>query len=98
MNRLMRFAVLGVAGALAVHDDARASDWVFQRSYYSHADSPGYTAGIAPHSRSAYRKSYWHSRQYWSIRSTYRYNPVRIFNGQSYDTTIYRQYSYDVQY
>lgn len=76
---------------------AEADDWIFRRSYYSHADSPGYRLGVAPQPRSAYRRPYWPTRPHGFVRSGYRINNVRIYNGSNYDTEYRREYWYDVE-
>lgn len=77
--------------------DARGEDWVFRRSYFSHDDSPGYRYGIAPQPRSAYRRSYWPSRPHGYVRSGFRINNVRIYNGSNNDIEYRREFWYDVE-
>src|SRR5262249_10767835 len=62
---------LGVGGEST---SAEAADWMFAPSYYSHADSPGNVAGIAPASRSAYRTPFVGAHPKFAIRGGYRFN------------------------
>ena len=71
---------------------ARAEDWTFKRSYYSH-DLP---QGVQPNyplpvSRSAYRPAYYREAFGLSIRSAYRTNNYVIQNGNRTDRTYYRE-------
>ena len=90
-------ALLGACLAVAVCQPAAGADWMFEPSYYSHADSPGYT-GNAPRSRSAYRPAISNYNPRLAIRGGYRFNNIGIFNGNSYDRTIIRENWFDEDY
>jgi hypothetical protein len=67
-------------------------NWVFRRSYFSHVLPPEVQANYpVPVSRSAYRRPYLYPG--FAVKSTYRYNPIEIFDGRTTDLTIYRDFS-----
>ncbi len=76
--------------------ETRGEDWIFGRSYYSHANSPGYVYGIAPQPISAYRRPYRNPRPHFYVNGGFRINNVRIFNGSNSDIEYRREYWYDV--
>ncbi len=93
----MRWILLGIVGCFAsVTTTAEAADWMFEHSYYSHRDSPAYTMGVAPRSRSAYRKPVISTHPSFAIRQGYRYNTIGIYNGQSTDRTVIREGWFDI--
>ena len=77
--------------------DAHGEDWIFGRSYFSHANSPGYAYGIAPEAESAYRRPYRSPRPHGHIRGGFRINNIRIFNGSNSDIQYDREAWFDVQ-
>jgi len=101
------YAIVGTLcqGALSVE----AADWAFRRSWFS--DTPAIVYQIAgpdaafampplppyamPNSRSAYRPAIPQRGPGFSIRSKTRWNVYRLNNGRSYDTTIYREFSFE---
>ncbi len=71
---------------------ARAEDWMFKRSYYSHQLPPGVEPDYPlPESRSAYRPAYYREAAGFSVRSAYRVNNYVITNGNRFDRTYYRE-------
>lgn len=80
------------AMALAWSMSARAADeWMYQRSYFSHAAPDGAPQHPLPDSRSAYRIAYYREFAGGSFRSAYRVNHHVITNGQRADHTVYRE-------
>ena len=68
---------------------ARAEDWAFRRSYFSHmppADAPPFPVPVSP---SAYRPA--HYRHGFGINTGYRFNNYVIQNGNRVDRTWYRE-------
>jgi hypothetical protein len=83
------FAAAIVATAPA---PARAEDWMFRRSYYSHTPPPGVEpAHPLPESRSAYRTAHYREAFGWSVRSAYRWNNYVLQSGPRTDRTYYRE-------
>lgn len=86
---------------------AEGGDWMYRRSWFSHepAMSQEFAAPGAPHgmtslpphmlpqTRSAYRPAIPQRGPGFSIRGKYRFNFYRLFNGRSYDTTVFREFS-----
>ncbi len=71
---------------------ARADDWVYRRSYYSHWPSAGSPpAHPLPEHRSAYRPAYYREALGFSVRSAYRINNYVLQNGNRTDRTIYQE-------
>lgn len=89
---MARLIALLIAGAVTVATagNAEASDWAFKRSWFSHGVAPGHPV---PMLRSALRPALPQVGPGFAVRSSYRYNVYRIRNGNSYDTTIFRQFS-----
>jgi hypothetical protein len=94
--RLSALLILSsIAGA-----ECRAADWMFRDSYF-HMPSAGLTPQQAmtmsfpwpvPESRGALRTAIAHEAPGIAIRGAWRYNNYRLFNGNSQDTTIFREY------
>jgi hypothetical protein len=101
------YAIVGTfcLGALSVE----GAEWAFRRSWFSHEPAiahnianPGTAYGMTslpthslPTSRSAYRLATPQRGPGFSVRSKYRMNFYRLYNGRSYDTTIFREFSYE---
>jgi hypothetical protein len=96
------YAIVGTLcqGALSVE----GAEWAFRRSWFSHEPAiaqgvanPGTAYGMTslPTSRSAYRLATPQRGPGFSVRSKYRLNFYRLYNGRSYDTTIFREFSYE---
>ncbi len=101
------YALIGTLcqGALSV----QAADWTFRQSWFSDAPAVAYqSAGpdaafampslppyAMPTSRSAYRPATPQRGPGFSIRAKNRWNVYRLNNGRSYDTTIYREFSFE---
>ena len=101
------YAIVGTfcLGALSVE----GAEWAFRRSWFSDAPAVAYqSAGpeaafampplppyAMPNSRSAYRPATPQRGPGFAIRSKSRWNIYRLNSGRSYDTTIYREYSFE---
>lgn len=88
--------VIAAAGACSP-SPASAEDWMFARSYFSHALPEGVVDDLpVPQSRSAYRRPYVGNRPGFSIRGGYRFNRVQLRSGNSFDTTVLRSDWFEV--
>ena len=101
------YAIIGTLcqGALS----AEAADWTFRQSWFSDAPAVAYQnagpeEGFAmpplhpyamPNSRSAYRPAIPQRGPGFAIRAKNRWNIYRLYNGRSYDTTIFREFSFE---
>ena len=101
------YAIIGTLcqGALSVE----AADWAFRRSWFSDSPAvsyqsaepgvvfvmPALPAHAMPNSRSAYRPAIPQRGPGFAIRSKSRWNIYRLNSGRSYDTTIYREFSFE---
>jgi len=101
------YAIIGTLcqGALS----AQAADWVFRQSWFSDSPAVAYQSAepgavfampalpphAMPNSRSAYRPATPQRGPGFSIRAKNRWNIYRLNIGRSYDTTIYREFSYE---
>ncbi len=106
MRYLMTLFVLGF-GLSTDATVAVANDWMFRSSYYSHAPSPELLAAqeqmpeqfVSPYPqpmpRSGYRPAHAQLGPGFAIRSKYRFNVYRLWTGHSYDTTIFRDFSFE---
>jgi len=97
-----RFSAICLVGVslswlVAAAAPAEAGNWVFRRSYYSHAAGPGDLDDSAP-SRSAYREPWVGAHPRFAIRGGWRFNSYILHNGQSTDRTFFRENWYDVNY
>ena len=96
--RLVMLAI--VTGSVGFGFDitrAEAEGWMFTRSYYSHDLPPEVAARYPrPESRSAYRLPQLATTPGFALKGARRWNYVRMFNGNSYDTTILRSDTFDV--
>lgn len=81
-----------VLGSFGVGKAVQGADWVFGHSYYSHSDSPAYTIGLVPQSRSAYRQAYVNLAPQSRIAGGWRWNNYQIQNGNSVDNTYLREF------
>lgn len=83
---------------LAAASPAHAGDWMFRRSYYSHAPIPGLLDDNPP-SRTAYSEPWTGAHSRFAIRGGWRINTFTIQNGTgSIDRTFFRDSWYDVNY
>ncbi len=96
--KLMMLAI--VTGSVSLgfgNPQADAADWAFSRSYYSHDLPPEVAARYPrPQSRSAYRLPQLATTPGFALKGVRRWNYVRMFNGNSFDTTILRSDTFDV--
>jgi len=77
---------------------ANAGDWMFRRSYYSHAPIPGLLDDNPP-SRSSYAEPWTGAHSRFAIRGGWRINTFTIQNGTgSIDRTYFRDSWFDVNY
>lgn len=88
---------LGLYGILQASNTANAADWMFRRSYYSHAGGPG-LLDDAPPSRSNYTEPWVGAHPRFAIRGGWRFNSFTLQNGTGTDRTFYRENWYDVNY
>ena len=86
------------AGVAILPRAAEGADWMFEPSYFSHGNAPGYVAGLAPQSRSAYRLPWAGAHPRFAVRGGLRYNNIVIRSGNSYDRTLLREGWVDVNY
>lgn len=103
----LKAAVYAIIGTLCQGVlSAQGANWVFRQSWFSNApavvyQSAGHGASFAlpphamPSSRSAYRPAIPQRCFGFSIRAKSRWNIYRLNNGRSYDTTIYREFSFE---
>ena len=88
---------LGLSCVIAASSPAHAGDWMFRRSYYSHAPIPG-LLDDSPPSRSAYSEPWVGAHPRFAIRGGWRFNNYILQNGQGTDRTFYRENWFDVNY
>lgn len=102
-------AIIAAFGVFLSTLSADGSDWMFRQSWFSdgatmlYGDSaaevpPGVTwlpPQSMPNPRSAYRPAIPQRGPGFSIRNKYRFNYYRLNSGQSFDTTIYREFSFE---
>src|SRR5436190_10210895 len=75
-----------------------AGDWMFRRSYYSHAPIPG-LLDDSPPSRSSYSEPLTGAHPRFTIRGGWRFNTFTLQNGTGCtDCTYFREDWYDVNY
>lgn len=99
MSRIIATAVFASCLTISAAP-AESSDWAFRRSWFT--DAPAWSPdnghilppGSVPRSRSAYRPAIPQQGPGFAVRTKYRYNYYRLFNGQSWDTTVYREFSF----
>ena len=106
MRYLLILFVLGLVSSFDVSESS-ANDWMFRSSYYSHSPSPELLAAqeqapeqfVPPYPqpvpRSAYRPAHAQLGPGFAVRSKYRFNVYRLWTGRSYDTTIFRNFSFE---
>ncbi|HUG93293.1 MAG TPA: hypothetical protein VML55_20800 [Planctomycetaceae bacterium] len=83
-------------GAAVIGPEARAADWMFRQSYYSHQLPPEVAAHYPrPQSRSAYRPAITGTTPGLSLRGGYRFSRIFLGSGGATDTTIYREDWYE---
>ena len=68
----------------------RASDWMFRRSYFTHAVPEDHPAAMPPPPiRYAHRPALISGRPGYHIRGGHRYNRVQINAGDGVDVTVF---------
>jgi len=101
------FTIVGIV--ISVGLPAEGGDWMFRRSWFSHGAALSHESPTSelsyrinslhpselPDSRSAYRPAIPQRGPGFSIRSKNRYNFYRLQSGRSFDTTIYREFSFE---
>lgn len=100
MNRLSTAAPLFCVVAAGLAGSAtrvEAGDWMFRRSYYSHAAGPT-VLDDSPPSRSSYNEPWVGAHPRFAIRGGWRFNSFTLQNGSSTDRTFFRENWYDVNY
>lgn len=89
-GRRVLFSLILLAAFTGLPSASFAEDWMFRRSYYSHAlPQPVPMDYPQPVSRSAYRGAYY--REGFGVRSSFRLNNHVIQNGNRVDWTFYRE-------
>lgn len=98
-SRLSAFLLLAAAYvAFVPAGRCSASDWMFQRSYFSHAIPPELADRYpVPVSYSAYRPAVVSPYPGFAINGVRRFNRVLIQNGNSLDYTILRSDQFRLQ-
>ena len=87
----------GAAGFGLNPQQVRSESWMYNRSYYSHQLPPEVAARYPrPQSRSAYRVPELATTPGFALRGARRWNYVRLYSGNSYDTTIFRSDTFNV--
>jgi hypothetical protein len=87
----------GLAGLSFGSSCAEAEGWMFSRSYYSHQLPPEVAERYPrPESRSTYRLPQLATTPGFTLKGARRWNYIRMFNGNSYETTILRSDTFDV--
>lgn len=99
MRRTLTILIVGLAAELyGLCGTAPSSDWMFRRSYYSHAAGPAPGVG-EPESRVVYRQPWMGAHPRLAVRGGWRYNTMVLQNGTSgSDRTIIREYWTDFNY
>lgn len=88
----------GLIWSASATKPAEAGDWMFKRSYYSHAAAgPGLLDNASPN-RSAVREPWVGAHPRFAIRGGWRFNSYILQNGQGTDRTFIRENWYDVNY
>ena len=92
------FVLLVAAGVLGFcGTPLNAQDWMFRRSYFSHAAPDGVDVEYPrPRSRSAYRRPIAGSGFGFAARGAYRYNRIQIRSGDSIDVTVIRDFRFEM--
>ncbi|VAX41169.1 hypothetical protein MNBD_PLANCTO02-726 [hydrothermal vent metagenome] len=86
------FTLLFCVGMLVGENSVSAAEWMFERSYFSHALPPEVQAQYPqPVSRSAYRQAARGTTPGFAVRGVSRWKWTTMRSGQSTDTTLYRQ-------
>lgn len=94
---LLTAVACGAAGFSLSSQQVQAENWMYNRSYYSHQLPPEVAARYPrPQSRSAYRVPELATTPGFAIRGARRWNYVRLYAGNSYDTTILRSDTFNV--
>lgn len=89
--------LLALALMAALPSAASADQWMFQRSYYTHAPEHGGTSGPVS-TRSGYREAFAGNHPRAAIRGGYRWNTIRMGSGASVDNTVIRENFFDLNY
>jgi hypothetical protein len=90
--------VIGLCQFASNRAAADDQGWMFRRSYFSHVLPPEIQARYpVPESRSAYRRPLVILAPGFGVRGSYRYNTIEIFDGNSTDVEIYRQFWFQTE-
>jgi hypothetical protein len=88
---LMTIAIVSII-ILSMSESVQAGDWVFRRSYYTHAIPKHLQHQYpAPESRSAYRPALIGNTPGFSVQGGYRIQRVFLRAGNSTDLTVTRE-------
>jgi len=89
--------IVGASTLASSGQPVQAENWMYNRSYYSHQLPPEVAANYPrPQSRSAYRVPELATTPGFALRGARRWNYVRLYSGNSYDTTILRSDTFNV--
>ena len=94
-------AIAMFAAVLLGGNVAEASDWMFRRSWFTDLPAPhepavgALPAHAMPQPRSAYRPAIPQRGPGFAVRSKLRFNFYRLYNGRSYDTTVFREFYFE---
>ena len=91
LTALLTFIALSIVPL----SEASAQDWMFRRSWFSHNPVEGEPVSQAPAPQGAIRRAVPQLGPGFAVRTQFRWNVYRLQNGRSYDTTIYRNFSYE---
>lgn len=92
-----------IGAALAVSGEScRAGEWMFRRSYFSHALPPGFPPGAPPPypvplSRSAYRPAIIATTPGFSVRGGHRFGHVFLGTGGTFDVQTFHHDWFETQ-
>ncbi len=90
MKRIF-LTTLFCVGMLISANSVTAAEWMFERSYFSHALPPEIQAQYPqPESRSAYRQAARGTTPGFATRGVARWKWTTMRSGRSFDTTLYR--------
>jgi hypothetical protein len=99
LMRILRVLLLSAAAMATIGvSTARAENWMFRRSYYSHGEAP-FLGGEMSQNRTIYREPWVGAHPRFAIRGGWRFNTFTLQNGNgSVDRTYFRENWYDLNY
>lgn len=92
------FCAVCLMGWMAACETAHAEDWMFRRSYYTHALPQEHLEQYPPpQRRTAYRYAFRGTTPGFGIRGVQRFNRIQLGQGRNSDITIYRQNWFELE-